>query len=180
MGVFDDLSGLFNKGVASAGRVADATSAKIKMGSLDSRRRMACAQLGESLYELVLATPELQVGREVILSEIAACDQEREALQKELDRVEREAARARSAAVVYACPACGAAMNVQSRYCPHCGAVQPVPVQDEPKTPPAPTGEPQQPAAQPQTAYTQVEQAPAPQQPGVPQPAQAYETPAEN
>lgn len=198
MGVFDDLSILFNKGVAGAGRVADAASTKMKMGSIDSRRRSACAQLGESLYDLVLATPELQVGREAILAEIAACEQEREALQAELDRIEREAAQARSAAVVYACPVCGAAMSAPSQYCPHCGAAQHAQEQRDyqgqtaayaaepsPQEPLYTAAQPEQPAAQPaqpaqsahQAAYTQVAM---PQQPGTAPSAATCETPNEN
>ena len=48
MGIFNDITGVFNKGVEGAGRFADATSFKFRLGELERKRRNLAADLGES------------------------------------------------------------------------------------------------------------------------------------
>lgn len=174
MGIFNDITGVFNKGVEGAGRFADATSFKFRLGELERKRRNLAADLGENLYEMAAANPVLSAGCEQIIADIKACDDEAAQIKLEMERIARESSAARTQAVLYSCPTCGATLSTGARFCHVCGTPiavaepvanpepapwetvvdpqpapqpEPAPAPEQPQTPPAPAA-PQQPAGQ--------------------------------
>ena len=120
--VGDKVSDVFNKGATAAGRAADNANLKLRQSDADQRWRAAVTKLGESLVEEVRATPALRVGREEILAELAAIDEERAEIAAELDRIAAEKAAEKAAKW---CSSCGAALVKGAKFCVNCGA--PVP-----------------------------------------------------
>ena len=57
MGIWDNVSSMLGKGADAAGRFANATNLKFKLGEEQRKRRDLAAELGESLYETVAANP---------------------------------------------------------------------------------------------------------------------------
>ena len=57
MGIWDNVSTMLGKGADAAGRFANATNLKFKLGEEQRKRRDLAAELGESLYETVTANP---------------------------------------------------------------------------------------------------------------------------
>ena len=115
----DKVSDVFNKGATAAGRAADNANLKLRQSDADQRWRAAVTKLGESLVEEVRATPALRVGREEILAELAAIDEERAEIAAELDRIAAEKAAEKAAKW---CSSCGAALVKGAKFCVNCGA----------------------------------------------------------
>lgn len=90
MGIWDNVSSMLGKGADAAGRFANATNLKFKLGEEQRKRRDLAAELGESLYETVAANPSLAAGRERILADMAACDAEIARIKEEVDRIAQE------------------------------------------------------------------------------------------
>ena len=127
MGFLDSVKGnvsdVFNKGAAAAGRAADSANLKLRQSDAEQRRRDALTRLGESLYEEVRATPALRVGREEIMAELSVIDDELAGIAEELERIASEKAAAKAARY---CANCGAPLVKGANFCTNCGAATPV------------------------------------------------------
>lgn len=121
MGFLDNVQSTFNRGVAAAGRTTDTVRLKAQMADALKRRQNLAAQLGASLYDLTRDDPTFRAGREALYDGIAAVDAERAQIQSELDRIEREAQAAQSAATSVSCPFCGAQLSATDVFCSGCG-----------------------------------------------------------
>ena len=117
MGIWDDVSTMLGKGADAAGRFANATNLKFRLGDEQRKRRDLAAELGESLYETVAANPSLAAGRERILADMAACDAEIARIKEEVDRIARENEALKAEAVSYSCPVCGSTLARNARFC---------------------------------------------------------------
>ena len=121
MGIWDNVSSMLGKGADAAGRFANATNLKFKLGEEQRKRRDLAAELGESLYETVAANPSLAAGRERILADMAACDAEIARIKEEVDRIAQENEALKAEAVSYSCPVCGSTLARNARFCSTCG-----------------------------------------------------------
>lgn len=121
MGIWDNVSSMLGKGADAAGRFANATNLKFKLGEEQRKRRDLAAELGESLYETVAANPSLAAGRERILADMAACDAEIARIKEEVDRIAQENEALKAEAVSYLCPVCGSTLARNARFCSTCG-----------------------------------------------------------
>lgn len=121
MGIWDNVSTMLDKGADAAGRFANATNLKFRLGEEQRKRRDLAAELGESLYETVAANPSLAAGRERILADMAACDAEIARIKEEVDRIARENEALKAEAVSYSCPVCGSTLARNARFCSTCG-----------------------------------------------------------
>lgn len=129
MGIWDNISDAFNKGVEGAGRFADATSLKFRLGEVERKRRDLAGDLGEKLYEAVSSEGGLPEGCEDIVAAMKACDNEIAQIKAEIENVARKTEASKAASVTYSCPSCGATLSPQgARFCHVCGT-QLAPVQ---------------------------------------------------
>ena len=151
MGIWNDISGALSKGMEGAGRFADATSLKFKLGEVERRRRDLAADLGERLYDSVESGSELPAECERIIADMRACDVEIARTKTEMERIARETEEAKAASASSCCPHCGAALSPSARFCHACGAPMAASPQNR---------GPQQPACDGQGAQTCVNQAP--------------------
>lgn len=158
MGFMDDLNDMFNKGAAAAGdvfnkgasaagRMADSANLRFKQGELDRRWKDACAELGESLIDVVKDKPKLMNGREQMIANLDAIANERARVAAELERIAQEAEAARQNAQQRVCPECGGTVSATANFCMHCGHPMPIEVKPEPEPEPIPA-EPVEPAQQ--------------------------------
>ncbi|MDO4443168.1 MAG: zinc ribbon domain-containing protein [Slackia sp.] len=122
MGIWDNISGALNKGMEGAGRFADATSLKFKLGEAERKRRDLAADLGESLYASVENGTELPAECERIISDMRSVDAEISQLKADMERIAHESEVAKAASVSYCCPNCGATLSSGARFCHACGA----------------------------------------------------------
>lgn len=122
MGIWDDISGVLNRGMEGAGRIADTTSLKFKLGEVERRRRDLAADLGESLYASVESGSELPAECERIIADMRACDIEISQVKADIERIARESDAAKAASVAYCCSHCGATLSPGARFCHACGA----------------------------------------------------------
>lgn len=143
MGFLDDVQASVNRGVAGANRGVESMKLKNQMNDAMKRRQQLAAQLGASLYEVTREDAALRSGREALYDGIAAIDQERDAIQAQLDELERQAAAAAQAAASIECPFCHTRISATDMFCCGCGkpmaeiqaayaAAQSVPVEPEP------------------------------------------------
>lgn len=121
MGLLDDVQSTINRGVAATGRTARMAKLRSQMGEAMKRRQNLAAQLGASLYEETKDNPDFRKGREGLYGDIASIDAERDALQAEIDELERQAAEEAQAAQSLNCPFCGTRMAAADRFCSGCG-----------------------------------------------------------
>lgn len=121
MGFWNDISGAFNKGVEGAGRFADATGLKFKLGESERKRRDLAADLGELLYDSISNGGEPPAACERVIMDIRACDAEIARIKADIERIAREAESAKTASVAYSCPSCGATLSAGARFCHACG-----------------------------------------------------------
>lgn len=129
MGIWDNISDALNKGVEGAGRFADATSLKFRLGEVERKRRDLAGDLGEKLYEAVSSEAGLPEGCEDIVAAMKACDSEIAQIKAEIENVARKTEASKAASVTYSCPSCGATLSPQgARFCHVCGT-QLAPVQ---------------------------------------------------
>lgn len=124
--VAGSVGSAWNRGTAAAGRAADTAKIKSKLSDAQGRWHEAAAKLGESLYDEVKANPELAAGREDILAEMDALDQEIAETQAELDRISQAGVQAKVDAGRI-CGECGAELKPGMKFCPGCGAPVPQP-----------------------------------------------------
>ena len=143
MGFLDDVQASVNRGVAGANRGVESMKLKNQMNDAMKRRQQLAAQLGASLYEVTREDAALRSGREALYDGIAAIDQERDAIQAQLDELERQAAAAAQAAASIECPFCHTRISATDMFCCGCGkpmaeiqaayaAAQAVPAEPEP------------------------------------------------
>ena len=158
MGFMDDLNDMFNKGAAAAGdvlnkgasaagRMADSANLRFKQGEIDRRWKDACAELGESLIDVVKSKPKLMNGREQMMANIDAIAAERAQVAAELERIAQEAEKARQSVQQRVCPECGGTVAADANFCMHCGHPMPIEVKPEPQPEPI-TAEPAPEASQ--------------------------------
>ena len=121
MGFLDDVQASVNRGVAGANRGVESMKLKNQMNDAMKRRQQLAAQLGASLYEVTRDDAALRSGREALYDGIAAIDQERDAIQAQLDELERQAAAAAQAAVSIECPFCHTRISATDMFCCGCG-----------------------------------------------------------
>ena len=125
MGIWDNVSTMLGKGADAAGRFANATNLKFKLGEEQRKRRDLAAELGESLYETVTANPSLAAGRERILADMAACDVEIARIKEEVDRIAQRKRSPQSRGRLlfvscmreHACPQCAFLLHVRNSAC---------------------------------------------------------------
>lgn len=134
MGIWDDISGALNKGVEGAGRFADATSLKFKLGEVERRKRDLACDLGEKFYEAVSSDSALPEGCEETIAAMKACDEEIAQIKADIEAIARKTEASKAAAVTYSCPSCGATLSPGARFCHACGVAL-APVQAPPQTP---------------------------------------------
>lgn len=143
MGFLDDVQASVNRGVAGANRGVESMKLKNQMNDAMKRRQQLAAQLGASLYEVTREDAVLRSGREALYDGIAAIDQERDAIQAQLEELERQAAAAAQAAASIECPFCHTRISATDMFCCGCGkpmaeiqaayaAAQSVPAEPEP------------------------------------------------
>ena len=143
MGFLDDVQASVNRGVVGANRGVESMKLKNQMNDAMKRRQQLAAQLGASLYEVTREDAALRSGREALYDGIAAIDQERDAIQAQLDELERQAAAAAQAAASIECPFCHTRISATDMFCCGCGkpmaeiqaayaAAQAVPAEPEP------------------------------------------------
>lgn len=105
------------------------TALEDALGKLDKKRRSACADLGESLYDVTKSVYSLKDGREELYDRIAEIDKKKATVEYQL-RVAKHAedeSRARAAAAaaamkhVYICPRCGSEVPADDLFCTGCG-----------------------------------------------------------
>ena len=128
MGIWDNISGALNKGVEGAGRFADATSLKFRLGEVERKRRDLAGDLGEKLYEAVSSDAGLPEGCEDIVAAMKSCDSEIAQIKAEIESIARKTEASKAASVTYSCPSCGATLSQGARFCHVCGT-QLAPVQ---------------------------------------------------
>lgn len=121
MGFLDDVQASVNRGVAGANRGVESMKLKNQMNDAMKRRQQLAAQLGASLYEVTREDAVLRSGREALYDGIAAIDQERDAIQAQLDELERQAAAAAQAAASIECPFCHTRISATDMFCCGCG-----------------------------------------------------------
>lgn len=121
MGFLDDVQASVNRGVAGANRGVESMKLKNQMNDAMKRRQQLAAQLGASLYEVTREDAALRSGREALYDGIAAIDQERDAIQAQLDELERQAAAAAQAAASIECPFCHTRISATDMFCCGCG-----------------------------------------------------------
>lgn len=121
MGFLDDVQASVNRGVAGANRGVESMKLKNQMSDAMKRRQQLAAQLGASLYEVTREDAVLRSGREALYDGIAAIDQERDAIQAQLDELERQAAAAAQAAASIECPFCHTRISATDMFCCGCG-----------------------------------------------------------
>ncbi|MDO4589865.1 MAG: zinc ribbon domain-containing protein [Slackia sp.] len=122
MGLWNDISGAFNKGVEGAGRFADATGLKFKLGECERKRRDLAADLGELLYDSISNGGEPPAACERVIMDIRTCDAEIAQIKADIERIVHETESAKAASVAYSCPSCGATLPAGARFCHACGA----------------------------------------------------------
>ncbi len=121
MGFLDDVQASVNRGVAGANRGVESMKLKNQMNDAMKRRQQLATQLGASLYEVTREDAVLRSGREALYDGIAAIDQERDAIQAQLDELERQAAAAAQAAASIECPFCHTRISATDMFCCGCG-----------------------------------------------------------
>lgn len=121
MGFLDDVQASVNRGVAGANRGVESMKLKNQMNDAMKRRQQLAAQLGASLYEVTREDAALRSGREALYDGIAVIDQERDAIQAQLDELERQAAAAAQAAASIECPFCHTRISATDMFCCGCG-----------------------------------------------------------
>ena len=141
MGFIDNVSSAIDRGTNAAGRKTREIKLNSQMNDVNKRRQGFAAQLGASLYEATKDDPTFREGRETLYDSIAACDEERARIQKELADIKAEAEADSAAAHSFSCAVCGARMTEADLFCSGCGtpAAQAHPVQPS-ATPVAPAG----------------------------------------
>lgn len=140
MGFIDNVSSAIDRGTNAAGRKTREIKLNSQMNDVNKRRQGFAAQLGASLYEVTKDNPALREGREELYDSIAACDEERARIQKELADIKAEAEADSAAAHSFSCAVCGARMTEADLFCSGCGtpAAQARPAQ--PAGAPTPAG----------------------------------------
>ncbi len=140
MGFIDNVSSAIDRGTNAAGRKTREIKLNSQMNDVNKRRQGFAAQLGASLYEVTKDNPALREGREELYDSIAACDEERARIQKELADIKAEAEADSAAAHSFSCAVCGARMTEADLFCSGCGtpAAQTRPAQ--PAGAPTPAG----------------------------------------
>ena len=83
MGFKDDFSAMVNRGASAASRKARQVSLNSRANELRRQRQTLVAQLGASLYETVRVDPALRAGREELISQIEALDEQRRQVEFE-------------------------------------------------------------------------------------------------
>ena len=123
MGLFDNVQHAFNRGMHVSNRSTQVMRLRHQQEDLLRQRQGLAAQLGASLYEETAQNPAFRQGRESLYDGIAAIDQERQALQQEIDRLEAEryAEAQAAAAPPLRCPRCGASIPANDLFCSGCG-----------------------------------------------------------
>ena len=121
MGFLDDVQASVNRGFAGANRGVESMKLKNQMNDAMKRRQQLATQLGASLYEVTREDAVLRSGREALYDGIAAIDQERDAIQAQLDELERQAAAAAQAAASIECPFCHTRISATDMFCCGCG-----------------------------------------------------------
>ena len=141
MGFIDNVSSAIDRGTNAAGRKTREIKLNSQMNDVNKRRQGFAAQLGASLYEATKDDPTFREGRETLYDSIAACDEERARIQKELADIKAEAEADSAAAHSFSCVVCGARMTEADLFCSGCGtpAAQAHPVQPS-AMPVAPAG----------------------------------------
>ncbi len=121
MGFLDSVSSAINRGSAAASRTSRKAQLKIQLGDIAKKRGDLTSQLGASLVETVKATPSLLEGREALISGIEELDQQRYAIETELNQIESDAAAQKAANATLQCPNCGTTVTVSDSFCAGCG-----------------------------------------------------------
>lgn len=134
MGIWNDISEALNKGVEGAGRIADATSLKFKLGEVERRKRDLACELGEKFYVAVSSDVALPESCEETIAAMKACDEEIAKIKADIEEIARKAEASKAASVTYSCPSCGATLSPGARFCHACGTAL-APVQAPSQTP---------------------------------------------
>lgn len=104
---------------------ARVTSLEEAVEKLEKKRLSACADLGESLYEVTKDSPTLRLGREALYGRIAEIDTQKASTEQRLKiaRYDEDAQRRKEAALaqVYICPRCGTEVPADDLFCTGCG-----------------------------------------------------------
>lgn len=123
MGILDNAGSLINKGVANAGRGTRSLALKAQIADVQRRQTTLMAQLGEELYGLTRAQPDVRAPREALYASIEELDGQTASLRAELDALERQM---QVGVGTYegnaVCPECGRACGTQDVFCARCGA----------------------------------------------------------
>lgn len=152
MGIWNDISDALSKGVEGAGRFADATSLKFKLGEAERKKRDLACDLGEKFYASVSSNEAISDDCEGIIAAMKACDAEIAQIKADIEDIARKAEASKAASVTYSCPSCGATLSAGSRFCHACGTAL-APVQASPQSPLTPDSA--EPAAQESQAAPQ-------------------------
>lgn len=121
MGLFDNVTDALNRGTAAAGRTGRAALLRRQLNELSRQRYELMAQLGESLYDVVVADSRLRTGREPLFDGIASLEERRREIEQHIAQIEQETWEAQRAATSYSCPRCGMRVSGSQGFCGGCG-----------------------------------------------------------
>ena len=121
MGFLDNVQQKFSQVQEKTVAATSTMRLRAQMDAALKRRQQLVAQLGASLYEVTREDSALRAGREALYDGIAACDQERQDCQAQIDQIEAESAAAQAALVTFSCPFCGSRVAATDLFCAGCG-----------------------------------------------------------
>lgn len=121
MGFLDNVQEQINRGTDAVGRGTKTAQLKLRLNELVKERQKLAAQLGAGLYDKVKDDPAIREGLEQLFDAIAAIDNERASINKEIEDIEAASVASAAAAVTYKCPGCGANVSATDMFCSGCG-----------------------------------------------------------